>query len=237
MRKLIQVAGLATILVPLGTVAVETASVTCGFSNVIEGGSVGGSYCNGGDSSATTSTSRFDFGAYYLELTFDVVAGADFTVTVNTTEMGQGAFSEKAGLFEGYTCIALTPGGPCVDFEVVPSAPQVDNWTHYQLEIHWDKIEGQTLDPALMTILHDIGDTGTRDYDEDMCLNTLNDACTINADPGIRSGDTDFRSFIAAQRPTAVPEPSSLALLGTGLTGLVFQLRRRRQKPEEKPTS
>ena len=58
--KLLQVAALAAVLVPLGSVAVETATITCGFSytsNVY-----GGSGCNGGDQTATNDTSRFDFG-------------------------------------------------------------------------------------------------------------------------------------------------------------------------------
>lgn len=231
-RKLIQSALLATMLIPLGSVAVETASVTCGFSNAIEG-SYGGPYCGGGDSSATPTTSRFDFGAYYLELMFNLVPGADFTVEVVTTAMDQDAFEAKAGAFSSYTCIALTDGGPCVDFEVIPSVPQPGNWTSYEIEIHWDKWTGQpAYNPALMRILHDIGDAGTRDYDEDMCLTALtNDsylACQIDPDPGIRSGDTVFRSFTAALAPaTSVPEPSSLILLATGVSGVLYRRRRR----------
>jgi len=233
--KLIQAAALAAALVPLGSVAIEGSSITCGFGT--GSGGYGGSYCNGGSSSATPTTSRFDFGDYFLELMFTLTPGASFDVTVNTTEMDQTAFEAKAGLFPGYTCLALTAGGPCVDFEVAPSGTVGTDWTHYELEIHWNKIVGQELDPTRMTILHDIGTTGTRDYDDDMCLGgttLLHDACVINPDPGIRSGDTDFRSFIAAERPV-VPEPSTLALLGIGMSGLA--LRRRRRKADQKPAA
>ena len=231
-RRMLLAGALALVLVPLGSVAVETATFTqtCAFTYPFFEGSYGGEGCNGGDLSATASTSRFDFGQYYLELMFDIVPGRSFDVTVNATEMDQETFQGKADLFPGYTCIALTLNGPCVEFEVLPSVDQVGNWTHYQIEIHWDKWTGQeAYDPALVTILHDIGTSGTRDYDEDMCLNSPpNDACTFFADPGIRSGDTDFKRFIASTRPaTPVPEPSSLILLATGVSGVVFRRRRR----------
>lgn len=231
LRGLIQTAVLAAVLIPLGTVAVESATVTCGFSSSYEG-YYGGTYCNGGDSSADPNRSRFDFGTFWLELEFTLVPGAQFDVTVVTTE-DTDFVQGKAGDFEGYTCIGITSTGECVDFEVIPSEPALLNWTHYEIEIHWNKIDGQVLDTTLMTMLHDVGPHGSndellRDYDTDMCaLTGVYDACEIDPDPGIRSGDTDFRSFAAFQRPAAVPEPSSLLLLGTGIGGILFGRRRR----------
>jgi hypothetical protein len=240
LKRLLQAVALAAVVIPLGSVAVETASVTCRFNNTGEG-SYGGSYCNAQQGedffSATEDTSRFDFGDYYLELQFLLdPTGADFTVEVETTAMTnevEGGFDERAGEFdEEYDCIALTEGGPCVNFEVIPSVPREGNWLSYEIEIHWDKTS-ETYDPALMRILHDFGDDSDNVYDEDMCATALNDsaylACEVDPDPGIRSGDTDFQNFTAAlaSTPLTVPEPSSVALLAIGTGSMLLRRRRR----------
>lgn len=230
-RKMIQAAALAAVLVPLGSVAVEAVSITCGFGGT-EG--YGGSYCNAQQGedffSATATTSRFDFGDYYFELTFVLVPGAEFDVTVNTTP----STVLDGESFPGYECIELTAGDGCVDFQVVTTGEVGTHWTHYEVEINWLNWEGeQALEESRMRMLHDSslfdGAEAPGTYDFDMCITPGYDACVAETSPLIRSGDTDFDSFMAVLSPAtqAVPEPSSLILLATGVGGALLRRRRR----------
>ena len=233
-RTLIQAAALAAALVPLGSVAVETASVTCTFNNTGSGG-YGGSYCNGGDMNATEDTISFDFGDYYLELMFTGMSGS-FSVTVNTTTNVALTQPEVGpSPFPGYECIALSATHGCVDFQVnTYGAQSGTNWAGYEIAIDWNDWNNELYEgiQPRMRMLHDSsefdGAEAAGTYDFDMCQTPGYIGCTAEINPRIRSGDTDFDSVIAALAPaTPVPEPSSLLLLGTGAGAALYRKRRR----------
>ena len=223
LKTLLQAAVLACVLVPLGTVALQADVWYFTCTSEIVG-------CTG----EGAQSYQFGFGEYYLALTFDMPSGGSIGVNVTPTVIDDETFQSKASDFPGYACLDITSNGDCVEFDVdVFQGSAGTDWLHYKLEIHWNKIDGQVLDPTRMTMLVERDallplDTNGTDYDYDVCLSALYDACEIDPDPGIRSGDTDFSKWIAAYRPaTAVPEPSTLLLLGAGVSAVSLRRRRR----------
>lgn len=223
LKGLLQAAVLACVLVPLGTVALEGSTwyFSCNIENT-EG-------CSGEDTSYT-----FGFGDYYLMLMFDMNAGGFIGIDVTPTTIGtpgeSETFSSKADAFPGYECLAVTQSGQCVEFEVTPFMGSAgEDWDGYTIEIGWNKIDGQDLEEARMTLLVDRDEAGLDgDYDYDVCASSLYDDCDIDPDPRIRSGDTDFSTWVPSYRPaTSVPEPSTLLLLGAGLSAAGLRRRRR----------
>jgi hypothetical protein len=55
-----------------------------------------------------------------------------------------------------------------------------------------------------------------------------------SGDPEIAGTDDNFQDFIVVQAPNPIPEPASLLLLGSGMTGLLYY-RRRRKSPGAPP--
>ena len=225
--KLIQAAALAAVLVPLGSVVMEADSITCGFGAYYGDGS--------GCTNSTGSSVTFDFGDYVFELDFLLGTNPNFFVTVNTTTNLELSDTGEEDPFAGYECIALSETDGCVDFQVATSGESGENWLHYSVKIDWENWDDHEYDVLTMRMLHDSsefdGAEAPGTYDFDMCTTAGYDACVNEVDPGIRSGDTDFDSFMAAESDTPltpVPEPSSLLLLATGVGGTWLGRRRRR---------
>jgi hypothetical protein len=230
--KLVQAAALAAVLVPLGSVAVETSPITHTYSGA-------------GFSQPATNNLLFDFGPYEFRLFFENLANlAIFPVTVDNQITNQGLVASRLtgpGL-GGNVCVPIDPsipGDPCVDFFVTapgpngPNDPGPDTWTgFFDITISWDANTDPTFpnNPGnRIRILHNRGDVSGNGFDTDI---TTEGSYFNGFDPAIGGRDDNFQSFIATQRGNAsdvVPEPATLFLAATGVSGLLYRRRRKKQ--------
>lgn len=250
---------LSAVLVPLGSIAVETAPITCGFGSYYL--SSGANCTSSGPDSAQfrwPSESAFD---YLVELTFIGRVG-DFFVTFDDVPLSQSGFDAKLGnepeilsiqelSAETYDCIPMInpsfSSSPCREFAASTTVGEEDSWTRYLLKIAWlfdTENNGFPNGPNnAVTMLHHFEGLT---YDVDMCLAAqLSESAyvgceyeaTLDGDPFISSGDTDFSNFIAAyNNGLAVPEPMTIALLGVG-SGVLWLRRRRGRRAESQSSS
>jgi hypothetical protein len=218
--KLVQAAALAAVLVPLGSVAVETSPITHNFS--------------GGNGGPVVSDQVFDFTDYRFELSFnDLASFADFFVTVDNQTTNQGAVTSRLGNFPGFVCVPIGPGpNGCVDFVITGAPADRDSlWSTFDIFISWNALTDGAFPNSpgdRIRILHDEGASINNAFDSDITT-----PGTYENDPAIGGRDDNFRSFMVLQAPTdPVPEPATLFLVTTGVSGLLYRRRRKRQDSE-----
>jgi hypothetical protein len=225
---MLQAAALAAILMPLGTVALESATITCGF-----GGYTGTTSCTSYGSSSGYYSSTFDFGPYSLELTFDVVNGP---FAVSFTDIPDPDLEGRLDDFDGHRCVPID-GTNCVEFEAVAPAPGESTWEgFYDLFIAWlfnTESSGYLNEPGdRIRVLHNRGDTEGDAFDTDITIagSYVGPIIILGLDsiddPAIGGRDNNFQSFIVTEN--TIPEPATLTLLGSGIGALLYHRRRRR---------
>lgn len=217
--KLVQAAALAAVLVPLGSVASEATTITQPYSGGLP-------------------TETFDFGAYKVVLSFETPSGPTFLVSITDNITTQGALDESSRLteFPGFTCVPIADGiNNCVDFEVTlfggaPLLSGPNTFTgFFDMTIAWLANTDGTFPNVpgdRIRILHNEGEIAGDGFDSD--ITTIGSYLSGSIDPAIGGRDDNFQSFLVAQAPTdAVPEPATLLLVTSGVSGLLYRRRRR----------
>jgi hypothetical protein len=247
--KLIQATALAAVLVPLGSVMMEGASITCGFS--------GGSSSGGCTQTGNQQVYNFDQTAsaeddYKIVLEFFGMSNP-FQMTVEDHHLSHEDFAARNGLDEtyggSYDCVDMvspllsTDGSPCREFEFRLEDWTTTQWDHFTVSIVWDYnseptypngVDPPGTEPGAVRLAQNKGGSQVGDFTIDMCLEALEDeafdACEYEAvptgDPRIGGGNTDFSTLSAVHQ---VPEPSSVILLVSGAGAALYRRRRRTQ--------
>jgi hypothetical protein len=241
---------LAVVLVPLGGVALEGAIITsqsCTFYYFPSGEDS----CSG---STSNSTRTFDFSAEdFGKITIELLGMSSLTgwtdITVTVASLTQAEFDELNATGADADCIAFGPDGNCRMLEITASNEtaytgwiQTTFWNVDTNMLYPNGDDPEGAEPGNVRVYRSHGTLDTDgaligSFTEDMCLAAAANLpgytdceyypAPTPTDPGIRSGNTDF-SVLTYSHVNAVPEPSTILLLGVGLAGVVARKRRTR---------
>ena len=236
-RKLLQAAALATVLVPLASVAAEADVITCTADG---GGCTGGQSGGGAYSDGVFVSNIWKFftdpnesSTLLYTLMIEGTGGDDFTLFVSDRQISAEnveGFSSTA--FPDLECIPLTGDEndlTCVIFDVESTG---DSWQpDYYAEIRWfapveDEPGDSPLKPPADGRNHIFKSDNGFDFNEVLTGSQyLPEVLADPNDPALGGRGNSFSSLMAGR--ATVPEPGALLLFGTGAAAALLRRRRR----------
>lgn len=240
-KKLLQAAALTAVLVPLGSIAVETATINC----VSQGsGSCTATYSGGGGLQSNIWKFFTDGSFTELIYTFEIEATpiTSYDLRVRDVVTTQEALEENGELvlFPTATCIPTYSAGECGLFDVFQSDGIADSLTGYKISINWftntDPLSQPPDDGQNVILQAKDTATGSGRVFTNPLLENEYDPAPTPTDPGL-SGRADGFSRFGAFRGEGlnpelnpIPEPGTMVLLGAGVAGLISRARMKRKR-------
>ena len=239
-KRLIGAAALASALIPLAAVPVESATISC----ISDGGGSGSNNCGSGGGqgfyspgSGTNTWKFYDSGFFdvesqqtvYQNLIYTVEIFGDptseFTLNLHDTVVAQSSTALNLSAFPGTQCIPIFNEDNCAYFsvEVLSGSP---SWAdgYYTMLINWftnpDPVSQPPITATNRILKAEVGTTFTQSL-----IDSTYDPAPTPTDPALGGRGDTFSNFVPT---TSAPEPTTMMLLGTALGAALIRRRRNR---------